>query len=56
MAFVILALAGLALIVGGCGSSNKTPGPLTEEQKRLIIEEDKRVADEESGGTAGQSE
>jgi hypothetical protein len=49
----ICSLAFVALLFGtavGCGSGEtKLPGPLTDEQKKAIQEEDKRVFDEEGG-------
>lgn len=42
--------ATLVTLAAGCGSDEtKLPPPLTDEQKKAIQEEDKRIADEEGG-------
>lgn len=46
--YVLLAVVVCVAAVG-CGDGNKTPPPLTDEQKKAIQEEDKRIADEEGG-------
>lgn len=54
--FRSIILAYLFLASVGCGSKtviNTTP--LTEEQKKQIMEDDKRVADEESQGSVGKA-
>jgi hypothetical protein len=45
-----LFLVGLIFLVG-CSSKPPTPGPLTEEQKQKIKEEDRNVDDEERSGS-----
>jgi hypothetical protein len=47
-------MALLAVALAGCGGSNKSPAPLTEEQQKKIAEEDSKVADEESQGQASK--
>jgi hypothetical protein len=45
-----LFVAVVAALAAGCGSGEtKLPPPLTDEQKKAIQEEDKRVAEEEGG-------
>ncbi len=52
----LLLVGVLAATVTGCGAQTTiNTTPLTEEQKRQIAEEDRRVADEESYGTAGKA-
>jgi hypothetical protein len=52
---ILVALAAIVFAIVGCGGdSNKPLAPLSDEQKRKIAEEDKRVEDEESNGTAGK--
>ena len=53
---ILFAFAGLALIVAGCGSKTViNTKPMTDEEKRLSAEEDRKTADEESYGTAGKA-
>jgi hypothetical protein len=52
---VLIALVGLLCALAGCGGgSNTNLTPLSEEQKRKIAEEDKRIADEESQGSVNK--
>ena len=53
---LLLGFALLVLVLSGCGGSTTiNTSPLTDDQKKQIAEEDKRIADEESGRTAGKS-
>lgn len=49
------AAALVALAVVGCGDTTVNTAPLSDEQKKAIQEDDKRVFDEEGGkqGKAG---
>jgi hypothetical protein len=52
---ILIALTAIVFTAVGCGGdSNKPLAPLSDEQKRKLAEEDKRVEDEESNGTAGK--
>ena len=51
--WILGAIAGSAVVLGGCGAKTTIDTrPLTDEQKKQIAEDDRRVADEESHGTA----
>lgn len=51
----LIGLSALIFFALGCGGGTNTNlAPLTEEQKRMIAEEDKRIADEESQGSVGK--
>ena len=43
------------LLTAGCGSGTvMNTAPMSEEQKQKVKSEDEKIADEESGGTAGK--
>lgn len=53
--FILGAVAGLAVALAGCGSKTTVDTrPLSDEQKKQVAEDDRRVADEEGGGTANK--
>src|SRR5262245_33663467 len=53
---LLIGFAGLALALAGCGGKTViNTKPMTDEEKRLSAEEDRKTADEESYGTAGKA-
>jgi hypothetical protein len=54
--FAALFLTAGVSLAAGCGSKTViNTAPMSDEAKRLSQEEDRKVADEESGGHAGKT-
>ncbi|MBP3956806.1 hypothetical protein J8F10_16150 [Gemmata sp. G18] len=53
--YFLIALVVAVVGLGGCGAKTTiNTTPLSDEQKKQVAEDDKRIADEESNGTAGK--